>query len=260
MYDAVYRSPNFGYPKGSAGRRGHEITAIGLHISGGSWSSNYNWIMNPESKASYNAIVLDDGQIYSLVAEDNTAYSHGKVRKSTWALLKPDVNPNLYTLSLARTGTDQRKWATAQLDATVKLLRYWCDKYRIKPVRPYIFGHSEIDSVRRWFCPGHNFFETVILELEKDAPRADGRDLVIYTVVAGSFRHRSNADNRVMLLARMGVKSFVTKEVNRHNQVVHRVIAGSYTSAKHARLNSARLQRMGIDSFIVTYTGEPLTT
>ncbi len=253
MYDEMYKTPNYGYPKGSHGRNGQKIIAIGLHISGGSWSSNYNWIMNPKANASYNAIVKDDGKIVSLVPEENAAYSHGKVINSTWSLLKPGVNPNLYTLSVARTGSDQRTWTPEQLDSTIRLLKHWCSKYQIKPVRPYIFGHFEIDSVGRWYCPGKNFFETVISELGNVTLQADGRAPQIFSVIAGSFRYKSNAENRVILLSKLGIKAYASKEQDKSGQDLYRVITGSYLSADHARLNAARLQKMGLDSFVAAY-------
>ena len=88
IYDEAYSSPNFGYPRGAPGRGGQKITGIGLHISGATWQSNYNWIMNPAANASYNAIVKDDGTVVSLVPEQNAAYSHGRINKATWPLLK----------------------------------------------------------------------------------------------------------------------------------------------------------------------------
>jgi hypothetical protein len=253
VYDEIYKTPNYGYPKGSHGRNGQKIIAIGLHISGGSWSSNYNWIMNPKANASYNALVKDDGKIVSLVPEENAAYSHGKVVNSTWSLLKPGVNPNLYTLSVARTGSDQRTWTTAQLDSTIKLLKHWCSKYGIKPVRPYIFGHFEIDTVDRWYCPGKNFFETVISEIGIINLQADGRAKQIFSVVAGSYRFKSNAEHRVTLLAQLGIKAIISKVQVKTGQDFYRVITGSYLDADLARLSAARLQKIGLDSFVATY-------
>ncbi len=166
IYDEVYQSPNFGYPKGSGGRQGQDIIGAGVHITGAHWQSNYNWIMNPVANASYNSIIKDDGTIVSLVPEQNAAYSHGRINKPSWPLLKSGVNPNLYTLSVARTGSNQNNWTSAQMDATVKILKYWSDKYDFPLERPYIFGHFEIDSVGRWYCPGRPFFDALVKELE----------------------------------------------------------------------------------------------
>ncbi len=200
IYDEVYQSPNFGYPKGSSGRRGHghdgSILGIGVHVSGAAWQSNYNWIMNPSANASYNAIIKDDGAIVSLVPEQNPAYSHGRIVKPSWPLLKQGVNPNIYTLSVARTGSNQNTWTPKQMESTVRLIRYWGEKYDIPLKRPYIFGHFEIDSVGRWYCPGAPFFTALIKELEKIEEPEPTPDLpdVWYRVIAGSYRDRNNAD------------------------------------------------------------------
>ncbi len=253
VYDEVYKCANYGYPKGSHGRNGQQITAIGLHISGGSWSSNYSWIMNPKSNASYNAIIKDDGRIVSLVPEENAAYAHGRILKSTWPLLKSGINPNLYTLSLARTGTNQRTWTTAQLDSTIRLLKHWCGKYKIKPVRPYIFGHFEVDSVGRWYCPGQNFFETVIAELAAGGPLTVEEPRHLFKVVAGSFRFKSNADIRLKILISLGINACISTEHDKNGQAWHKVVAGSYFNVDEARAYAARLNTLGLDSFVARY-------
>jgi len=256
MYDEVYKTPNFGYPKGANGRKGQKIIAIGLHISGGNWRSNYNWIMNPKANASYNAIVKDDGRIVSLVPEENAAYAHGKIAKSTWPLLKPGINPNLSTLSLARTGADQRRWTTAQLDATIKIINHWCFKYGIKPARPFIFGHFEIDSVGRWYCPGKNFFETVISELVTGGLLADDQPARLYKVIAGSFRVKGNAEVRLILLAKLGYSASISIEQDQLGRTWHRVLEGSYVDAAEARVKAATLKRSGLgDCFVAIYKG-----
>ncbi len=167
IYDEVYISPNFGYPKGSSGRRGHKIIGACVHISGAEWQSNYNWIMNAVANASYNAIIKRDGAIVSLVPEQNAAYSHGRMNSPSWPLLKPGINPNLYTLSVARVGSDQNRWTPEQMVSTVKLLTYWSKKYDFPLERPYVFGHFEIDTTGRWYCPGKPFFDALIGELAR---------------------------------------------------------------------------------------------
>jgi len=167
-YDLTYYSPNFGYPKGSPGRSGQKIIGVGVHITGAEYQSNYSWIMNPAANASYNAMVKRDGAIVSFVAEENAAYSHGKVQKSTWPLLKSGVNPNLYTLSISRVGSNQNLWDPPQMDSTVKMIMHWAQKYNFEPRWPYVFGHKHIDSVGRWFCPGDPFLTELYRRLEAE--------------------------------------------------------------------------------------------
>ncbi len=255
MYEEIFKSPNFGYPKGSHGRSGQEITGIGLHITGAHWQSNYSWIMNPAANASYNAIVRDDGSVVSLVPEENAAYSHGRVNRSTWPLLKSGVNPNLYTLSLARTGSNQRTWTKPQLISTLEVLKAWGQYYDIPLKRPYIFGHFEIDSVNRWYCPGDTFFNRVIAELSKlEPPDVDPAiNKLWFRVVAGSFREIANAKRRMDSVKNMGIDAFIAAYIDPDNITWHRVIAGSYKDQGNARRHATNLINCGIDAFIVQF-------
>ena len=255
MYDEVFVSPNFGYPKGSHGRNGQDIIGVCLHITGATWQSNYHWIMNPAANASYNAIVRDDGSVVSLVPEENAAYSHGRINRATWPLLKAGVNPNLYTLSLARTGSNQRTWTREQLSSTLEVLKTWGRRYDIPLKRPYIFGHFEIDSVNRWYCPGEGFFNRVITELAKMAPvdTDPAATRLWHRVVAGSFSNPDYAARRQDNLKNMGIDAFVVPFNDADNNTWHRVIAGSYQEPDNARRHAANLNHGGIDAFIVQF-------
>ncbi len=255
MYDEVFSSPNFGYPKGSHGRNGHDILGICLHITGATWTSNYNWIMNPAANASYNAIVRDDGTVVSLVPEENAAYSHGRINKATWPLLKSGVNPNLYTLSLARTGANQRTWTREQLYSTLDVLKIWARKHDIPLKRPYMFGHFEVDSVNRWYCPGEKFFDRVITELSKiEAPNEDPATTRLwYRVVAGSFSNRDYAERRKDNLKNIGVEAFIVQFVDADNNTWHRVVAASYQDPENARRHATSLNSSGLDAFITKF-------
>ena len=255
MYDEVFNSPNYGYPKGSHGRNGQDITGICLHITGAAWQSNYSWIMNPAANASYNAIVREDGSVVSLVPEENAAYSHGRINRATWPLLKTGVNPNLYTLSLARTGSNQRTWTREQLSSTLDVLKTWGQHYDIPLKRPYIFGHFEIDGANRWYCPGEAFFNRIITELAKiEAPDTDPvLKSLWFRVVAGSFRDLTNAKRRMDSIKNMGIDGFLVAYIDPDNNTWHRVIAGSYKDQGNARRHAANLINSGIDAFIVQF-------
>ncbi len=262
VYDEIYSSPNFGYPKGSFGRNGHRIEGICLHITGAHWRSNYSWIMNPVSNASYNAVIKDDGTVVSLVPEQNAAYSHGRVNKATWPPLKTGVNPNLYTLSLARTGSNQNTWTPEQLASTLYVLKYWGRIYDLPLKRPYIFGHFEIDSIERWFCPGERFFERVISELSKREPDEDPVATTIWhRVVAGSFRNPDYARRRVEYLKNSGIAAFTGLFHDQHDGDPergpwHRVIAGSFRDPENARARAGDLFKKGLDAFIIRHSSE----
>lgn len=195
IYSDVFYSPNFGYPKGSPGRGGHKIIGVGVHISGAEWQSNYSWIMNPAANASYNAIIRRDGRIINLVPESNAAYAHGRVRSPNWPLLKQGVNPNLYTLSVARVGSNQNTWDKPQMDSMVRLIRYWANKYNFKPEWPHVFGHKHIDSVGRLYCPGDPFLNALQEKLgEGQGP---------YFVVVGVYTNIEAAQKKVTAIKRL---------------------------------------------------------
>ncbi len=261
IYDEIYHSPNFGYPKGAFGRNGHKIEGICLHITGAHWKSNYSWIMNSAANASYNAVIKDDGTVVSLVPEQNAAYSHGRINKATWPLLKSGVNPNLYTLSLARTGSNQNTWTPEQLASTLYVLKHWGRTYDLPLKRPYVFGHFEIDSVGRWYCPGEGFFEQVIRELSRRDPDDDPVKAALWhRVIAGSFRNPDYARRRVEHLKNSGIEAFMIPfndpdSSGSQNIIWHRVIAGSFRDPENARVRAGALCAKGIDAFVVRYPG-----
>ncbi len=251
MYDKIYQSPNFGYPRGVSGRNGQDIIGICLHVTGANWTSNYHWMMNPAANASYNCVVREDGSTASLVPEQNAAYSHGRINKPTWPLLKSGVNPNLYTLSLARTGANQNTWTDEQLVSTLDVLRTWAHQYDIPLKRPYIFGHFEIDSVNRWYCPGRPFFDAVISEIEAEGGTMDR--YLWHRVIAGSFQQADNAIFRQDALRRINISTFIAPYLDEENKTWYRVVAGSYMDQGYAKRFVNSLKYKGIDAFIVQH-------
>jgi len=104
---------------------------------------------------------------------------------------------------------------------TLKVLRHWSEKYNIPLKRPYIFGHFEIDSVSRWYCPGKPFFERVISELEAEAHLNDQGTteatgpVVWHRVIAGSYKNPDNAIRQVQFLRANGIDAFIDRyEIN----------------------------------------------
>lgn len=183
-------SPNFGYPRGNSGRNGHKIIAIVNHVGGGTAASNISWIMNPDSTASYNYYVKKDGGIIQFVEESNAAWSNGAVREPSWKHLKQGVNPNLYTVTIAREGHNHHEPTKAQYDAILYLNKMLSDKYDIPIDRDHIIGHYQIDSVNRWFCPGRGFpWDKLMKDLNAannpDPVKNPGVGVNEYVVVSG---------------------------------------------------------------------------
>ncbi len=207
MFDETHLSPNFGYPRrGTKGRQGYKIEGVCVHISGGEWAGNRAWIMNPAASASYNVLVKRDGKAAMFVDPNDAAWSHGAVRSPKWPLLKTGVNPNLYTLSICRVGSDQRKWDPPQMDTIVRIIKLWANEFDFPAKWPNVFGHKHIDSVNRWYCPGDPFLNELYVRLAvPDIEPEPALPNTVFRVVAGSYKDRHNAEMVAANLRRMGV-------------------------------------------------------
>ena len=222
--DEVYKSPNFGYPKrGTKGRQGEKPIGVGVHISGGEWEGNKAWILNPKANASYNVLIKRDGTIAQFVDPSNAAWSHGAIKSPKWPLLRSGINPNIYTLSISRVGSDQRKWDPPQMDSTVKVIKQWSKEYGFPAEWPHVFGHKHIDSVNRWYCPGDPFLNELYVRLAiEDTPEELPDELpdelpeqTVWQVIAGSYRDKHTAEMVRGNLLRMGVTGVYLNPVMR---------------------------------------------
>jgi N-acetylmuramoyl-L-alanine amidase len=140
-------SPNFGE------RNGYKPEIIVLHIMAGTLEGTNSWFKNQDSQVSSNYGVGLKGQIVEYVPSDKKAWANGIVNKPSFKLLKPSVNPNLYTISIENEGQDLCKAPEAQLNALVSLIRMITTKYKIPIDRDHIIGHYQVDGVKKPNCP-----------------------------------------------------------------------------------------------------------
>jgi hypothetical protein len=76
----------------------------------------------------------------------------------------------------------------------------------------------------------------------------------LYKVIAGSFKSKENADNRVAYLQSKGIESFVTS-IAVSGETRYRVQAGSFANRKNAENRLQEVKKAGIeDAFIVSET------
>lgn len=139
-------------PNRWTGRRGHKPEAIVIHICDGGYVGCHAWLLNPTSQVSAHYIVRKDGCYDQLVKFEDTAWHCGVVVRPTWKLLKPGVNPNLYTLGIEigiKAGEAPTKKTIAKV---VDLVQYLCGKFEIPCDRDHVIGHCEIDAAKS--CPG----------------------------------------------------------------------------------------------------------
>lgn len=162
VIDRTHQSPNRGYATGQ-----HRPEAVVWHITEG--TNSLGWLTNPASNASSNYLIARDGTIYELVPPTESAWANGAVKTpdqsnpliARW--LREGVNFNQRTISIEHEGKTSRgaggSLTAAQVDATVALTAWLCQRFGLAPDQTHILGHYEIDSVTRPNCPGFSAAE-----------------------------------------------------------------------------------------------------
>ncbi len=144
-------SPNY-----TAGRKNKWIIAIVNHITAGLMPGTLSWLMNPAAMASAHYLVTKSGEIYQLVADENTAWHAGAVHNPSWSLYD-GTNPNRYTIGIEHECISGGELTEAQYQATLWLHQQLVQKYSISIDTDHIIGHYRIDSVNRPNDPGSLF-------------------------------------------------------------------------------------------------------
>ena len=243
--------PNFGYPRGTPGRNGYPVEGVCLHITGSDdWERTKNYLMKYGTNASYNYVVMADGKIIQLVPPENTAYSHGGVTEPTWPLLREGVNPNLYTASVARTGSG-RRWTYPQMVSTWKLIKYLSDRFGFPVAEPYIFGHFML-TTGRWYCPGVEFWREIEKQLAyiNDNP-IEERELS-YRVMVGSYKNLDYAKSQEYKIAQLSPvfePEIVYNEYKGNHY--YRVVGAEHYYLPRANEAKAWFKEQGFGVFIV---------
>lgn len=141
-------SPNF-----YTDRAGYKPEIIVLHIMDGTLAGTDSWFSMPTAKVSSHYGIGFKGEVHQYVQEKDTAWTQGYHAGATFKLHKPDVNPNLYCLSIEHEGRDLSIIHEAQIAASVELIKAMATKWNIPIDRDHIIGHYEIDPIRKPYCP-----------------------------------------------------------------------------------------------------------
>ena len=168
-------------PNRNIGRQGQIPDFIVCHITGGSFTSAINTIMNAANQVSYHFVVGRDGAIVQAVDIENTAWANGTTnsgdnrdnRHSTIpAVRERRRNANQFTVSIGFADSSGGELAAAQLTAGVDLIRHIRNEVRriygfeIPATRSNIIGHNEINPITRANCPGPRFpFDEILRRL-----------------------------------------------------------------------------------------------
>ena len=146
--NAIY-SPNFDQRK----RSSKSIKLLVIHYTG--MQSERESIMrlcNPKHKVSSHFVINQNGKIYRLVQDDQTAWHAGK---SCWGKYK-NLNKNSIGIELVNKGHefDYTNFKKKQISSLIKICKILIKKYKIK--KRNIVGHSDISPLRK-IDPGEKF-------------------------------------------------------------------------------------------------------
>ena len=144
------KSPNFW-----VGRKGYRPEAIVIHIMDGTLIGTDSWFANHTSQVSAHYGIGKSGEIHQYVQENDTAWHAGRVDAPVWKLIRPNLNPNLYTIGIEHEGKPNDQW-------TEEMKKNECEPDpRDLPAmadsidRNHIVGHFEIFS-KKPNCPASN--------------------------------------------------------------------------------------------------------
>lgn len=144
------KSPNFW-----AGRKGYRPEGVVIHIMDGTLAGTDSWFANPASQVSAHYGIGRTGEVHQYVKEEDTAWHAGRVDAPVWGLIKPNINPNLYTIGIEHEGKPDDVWTDAMKQASAVLIREICQRWQIPIDRAHVVGHFEIYS-KKPNCPARD--------------------------------------------------------------------------------------------------------
>ncbi len=144
------KSPNFW-----SGRKGYKPEAVVIHIMDGTLIGTDSWFANTTSQVSAHYGIGKSGEVHQYVNEQDSAWHAGRVDAPVWKLIKPNINPNLYTIGIEHEGKPEDVWTDAMKQASATLIREICERWQIPIDRNHVIGHFEIFS-KKPNCPATN--------------------------------------------------------------------------------------------------------
>lgn len=135
-----------GSPNKDKGHEGFRPEAIVIHIMEGTLKGTDAWFKNEESGVSAHYGIGKQGEIHQYVGESDTTWHSGRLVSPTWRLLKPDVNPNWYTIGIEHEGRADTPWSDALYKASARLIIRFSDARRSPANAITLSGSSGIGS------------------------------------------------------------------------------------------------------------------
>ena len=127
--------------------------AVVIHVIDGSFAAGESVFRNPTTQKSAHYGISRSGDVHQYVDENDTAFHAGVVVNPTWALLKPRVNPNFYTIGIEHEGRADDVWPEAQLTASAMLIGQVAARWGIPLDESHVIRHHQIRESKT--CPGN---------------------------------------------------------------------------------------------------------
>jgi len=155
-------SPNF-----FKGRNGYKPELIVVHIMDGTLFGTDTYFADTTSQRSSHYGIGIMGDIHQYVALENSAWTEGNVREPTAKLLKKNVNPNYYCISIENEGHNLDLALQPQMHTLISLIYQLCLEFKIPIDRNHIIGHFEIDSIVKGHCPSpdHKIMDRIVAKV-----------------------------------------------------------------------------------------------
>lgn len=135
-------------PHFRVGRDAYHPEVIVIHIMDGTLAGTDSWFASSQSQVSAHYGVGKKGEIHQYVKEADTAWANGRVLKPTFKLYKPNVNPNLYSVSIEHEGTATSLWSDEMKNTSAKLIAEIAERWNIPIDRDHVIGHYQIYSAK----------------------------------------------------------------------------------------------------------------
>jgi len=162
--------------------------AVVLHRTGGTRDAFRARFNDPPAATSAHYVVCRDGHVDQYVLEEDTAFHAGKAIAATWRGLRPNVNPNFYTVGIELEGAPSDDWPDPQIAAAALLLADIARRWHIALDADHVIPHSAIRASSG--CPAASCPLTRIIEAARDQGDAVAvaRQSVVRTLARTNLR------------------------------------------------------------------------
>jgi N-acetyl-anhydromuramyl-L-alanine amidase AmpD len=168
-----------------AGRNGHRIRAIFVHVAEGGEAGVTSHFHNPNTQASAHYLVCKDGRIIQYVRDQDTAFANGVLNNPNLAdpliaeWVRTRVNPNRESLSIETERFHQERLTPKQQASLNELVAAKTRECGLPTNGSRLYGHNEVDSVTRARCPSLIRAEWDSILAAMDGGPVDDRKLLL---------------------------------------------------------------------------------